>query len=92
MRNLTKRQCEAIHSKRRALERYNLSLNRHDLRDIVSMITNNQATFLLKESNTRSHWLVVYKEKKLKLVYDKPRKMIITFLPLEEENVSIKKM
>ena len=86
MRKLTKRQCEAIHSKRRALERYSLPLNRHDLRAIIEMINNNQAIFLLKESNTRSHWLVVYKDIPLKLVYDRSRRMIITFLPMNNTN------
>jgi hypothetical protein len=71
------------HAKRRAEERYGLNLNKEARHEIVSMIQQNQAEFVGKQSNTRSLWRVNYQEQSLNVVYDKARNTMCTVLPKE---------
>lgn len=79
----SKKMCEKIHAKRRAKERYDLSLNRHDLRKLIKLVQACKGIFIRKRSNRVSNWLINYQGKDLLVSYDKIRKTIITFLPLE---------
>jgi hypothetical protein len=78
-----KAQCQRIHAKKRAFERYGIVLNRPVLNGIIQDIQNNRATFIEKQSNAKSFWFVMVGEQKCRVVYDKNRKTISTFLPLE---------
>lgn len=69
------------HAKGRALERYDLDLNRHDLLAIVRLIQNQQGRFVERQSIRVSVWDVTYREKVVRAVYDKERHSIVTFLP-----------
>lgn len=71
------------HAKRRAAERYDLSLNKDARREIVHMIQTNQAEFVAKQSNNRSLWKVSFQDKSLNVVYDKHRSTLCTVLPPE---------
>jgi hypothetical protein len=74
---------ERIHAKRRALERYNLGLNREQLNELTQMIQQGKSRFLEKQSLRVSiHELQAF-DRTLYVVYDKNRKTIITFLPLQ---------
>lgn len=75
--------CQRIHAKRRAEERYALELNRDDLRNIVQRIQQNQATHVEKQSHRVSVFDLTYNNIDVRVVYDKNRKTIVTFLPKE---------
>lgn len=91
-KKMTKGMSDAVHAKRRARQRYNINLNRHDYNLLCDKIRNGKATYLEKQSNTISHWLVNYvdengKETTLKAVYSKNTGKIRTFLPYEKPKV-----
>jgi hypothetical protein len=78
---MTKRSSLISHSKRRASERYGLNLSRLDLLRIVDLILGKSATFVRRHTNRVSEWEVIYSGKRLRLLYDCRRKMVVTFLP-----------
>ncbi len=69
------------HSKRRASERHQVSLNGKDLRNIVKLIQENRGKFIERRSLDRSTWEVKYNEQILRVVYSKRHKTIVTVLP-----------
>lgn len=66
------------HARNRAVERYGLSLTKELYQEMISEIQRGKASFLFKESNTRTHWLV---KDQFIVVYDRARRSIATFLP-----------
>lgn len=72
---------QRIHAKRRALERYDLDLNRHQMDELVRMIQRGQGRLLEKQSLRVSTFELNAFDKILYVVYDKHRKTIVTFLP-----------
>lgn len=74
---------ERYHAKKRAKERFDLSLNRHDLNRIILMIQSGDATFFDRQSNNRTRWIINLDGNEALAVYDKQRKQIITFLELK---------
>lgn len=72
---------QRVHAKRRASERYGLIINKEMLKECIAMIQNNKAKFLCKTSRTRSLFELTIQGKCVKVVYDKIRKNIATFLP-----------
>jgi hypothetical protein len=68
------------HSFRRALERYGEVI---DLDDAVAQIKANRATFLRRESCTRTHWDVQQGSRMFRVVYHTRLKMIATVLSEE---------
>lgn len=78
----SKSQAQRIHAKRRALQRYDLALNREQLDALVKRIqTGDNVTFVLKQSNRISHYELEIEGKKVRVVYDRERHNIVTFLP-----------
>jgi len=78
-----KAQCQRVHAKKRALERYDLDLNRDALEEIVSRIQNGVGIkMVLKQSLRISHYEMTVQEKLVRVVYDRSRKTVVTFLPL----------
>lgn len=80
----TKRQCEAIHAKRRALERYGVEMTSADLRAIVTGIQEQKAHFVERQSHRISIFIVKYGGQLMRVVYDRLRQQIVSFLPMEE--------
>ena len=77
----TKKINERIHAKRRALERYGLSLTTGDLREIQQQIqTQENALFVRRRSRRVSLWEVIYKNTPMYVVYDKLRDSVVTVL------------
>jgi hypothetical protein len=72
-----------VHAKKRAEERYGVSLNKEARREIVQLIQTNQAKFVGKQSNTRTLWQVNYQNQNFNVVYDKARSSMCTVLPKE---------
>ena len=77
---------QRIHAKCRAAKRYGLILRGEDLEQIVRRIQQNigELWLLEKESNTRSHWLVYFRDRLVIVVYDSKKKGIATFLPFKD--------
>lgn len=73
------------HAKKRAEERYGISLNKEARHEIVGMIQSNRAEFIGKQSNNRSLWRVQYQDQSLNVVYDKARSTMCTVLPKEAQ-------
>lgn len=69
------------HAKKRAKERYDLSLTNEDLNALVKLIQNNKGIFVKRMSLNRTMFLVEYKNQNLKVVYDKARHAVVTLLP-----------
>jgi len=81
---MNKKKAEQIHSQRRALERYDLDLT-SDVRDALrGQIKKQKGIFLFRESRRVTVWEVAHLEKKYRVVYDKLRHEIVTFLPMAE--------
>lgn len=82
---LSKKMSERIHSVRRASQRYGLEINKNVRRFIISSIQNRDGAFIRKISRTRTEWLVYVPGLEccdVRVIYDKKRKEIVTFLPL----------
>jgi ABC-type iron transport system FetAB ATPase subunit len=77
---MDKRESEIRHATRRAKERYALTLSKGDFKEITRDITTGNSSFIKKVSNTRSVHDVLFKGITLRVVYDKLRKCIVTFL------------
>lgn len=69
------------HSAQRLKQRYNIEDGWEAANHITNLIRHNQATFLWRESSTRTHWLVPYEGQNVIAVYHKPVKFICTVLP-----------
>lgn len=72
---------QRIHAKRRALERYGLTLNRIRYNEFVDMIKRHASVFIVDQSQRRSIHLLVVKEGRFLVAYDSLRGNITTFLP-----------
>jgi len=71
------------HAKIRARERYGISLDENKMRSIVRKIQMGHATFLKKQSNRVSIYLIEVDGQMMRVVYDKLRKVLVTCLPME---------
>jgi phage FluMu gp28-like protein len=71
------------HAKQRAMERYGIDLNRHKRLEIVHMIQHGKATCVRKQSHRVSIFSLQYENQEIVVVYDKQRKTLASFLPLE---------
>ncbi len=72
---------ERRHASRRARERYDLRYNRHDRHDIVQQIQTGRAKFVERQSGRVSVFDITHQGVSARVVYDKHRKEIVTFLP-----------
>lgn len=79
-RKVTKSECERIHVKRRFLERFGINLTRQKRLSIISMILQNRATFIKKESNRVSLFDVDFENQVIRVAYDRLRKELVTAL------------
>jgi hypothetical protein len=77
---VSKAQCQRYHAKKRALERFDISLTTADLDKVVQTIQEGNAAFITKQSHRISVFSILINEKKMNVVYDKVRKTIVTFL------------
>ncbi len=78
-----KTQALRIHAKRQALLRYNAALSSEDLAHLVNLIRDGRASFVVRKSLRVSCWKVPFKGREMAVLYDRQRKMIVTFLPTD---------
>lgn len=86
--NLTKTQSERRHAKKRAFERYGLVLNKFDFQTIILRIQTNKAKFIERQTNRITIWELTVHDILCRVVYDKQRKQIVSFLPLEAKEIT----
>jgi hypothetical protein len=79
---VNKVRAQRVHAKRRAYERYGLTLNRLDLRGMVQQIQGGRAVFVERESLRLTRWIVVVHDLHVTVVFDAQRHAIVTCLPL----------
>lgn len=79
----SKKDSQKRHAKRRAEERYGLSLKDEDYRAMVAMIEegNEKITQLDKQSLRITLFAVLWDERWLPIIYDNKRKTVVTILP-----------
>lgn len=83
---MTKLMSSRIHAKARALERYDLVLNRHAYRQVVLDIQNKfNCCRIERQSNRRSVYKLWVQSQLVIVAFDHNRQCIITFLPLDWE-------
>jgi hypothetical protein len=70
------------HTIQRAKERYGLRLDDRAIREIIGIIQNGNGHLIEKQSNRVSVYIVYFREKYLRIVYDHNRSNLVTFLPL----------
>ena len=79
-----KRICQRIHAKRRAEQRFGLTLNRRDMRQIVLNIQSGDvelARFISRQSNRVTLWNVRWDGNWYRVVYDTTRGTLVSVLP-----------
>jgi hypothetical protein len=77
---------ETKHSLRRAEERYGADLSKRDIAEIVKIIMSpnrNNKVFLHQQDDGCSHWLVRYRDKRYRVVFDEHTRTTRTFLAFE---------
>lgn len=79
-RHNTKKENQIHHALVRAAERFGLTLHRADLDDIRGMICKNKATFVGRTSLRVSVWDVTVRGVPCRVVYDRNRQTVVTFL------------
>lgn len=78
---MNKKRALRVHAKRRAQSRYGLTINKFRRRQIICLVQGRKGVFLKEHSKRVSEWKIVFEGKELRLLYDRNRKEIITFLP-----------
>ena len=80
---MLKKTAQNIHTKRRALQRSGLTLNKTDLRQIVQCIQEHRdnVSFVKAKSNRVSIWNINYKGVTVNVPYDKKRKTLASWFP-----------
>ena len=78
-----KAQNQRKHAKRRAFERFGLTLHADAQRQIVRSIQDREARLIRRQSRRVLVFEVEYDGRKLPVVYDCKRKTIVTVLPQE---------
>lgn len=69
-----------LHAEKRAKERYPaLNFSFKKIRQAIQ--ERRGARFLLKQSNSRTHWAVMVDGVEIPVVYDKTKKQVVTVLP-----------
>lgn len=79
---MTKTESERIHTKRRALERFGITLTTLDIKRIVKNIQDSKYEFLCRDSHRVSKWKVDLNGQTVCAVYDRDRKNLITVMPM----------
>lgn len=72
---------ERSHTRLRLQERYGLQASSADIHAMAKLIAHGQATLLARQSRHVDHWQLDYKGVRLRLVFDRHRRSIITALP-----------
>lgn len=84
-----KADCQRIHAKRRALQRYALNLDNQKQDEVVKIIQKGKGIFLRRDSIRVAVFAVRFEGMLLKVVYDSQRKTLASVLPMSEDELSL---
>jgi len=84
-----KEDCQRLHAKRRALQRYGLVLGVKEQEEIIKLIQRGKAKFINRDSLRVTIFAVEYEGKLLKVVYDGERKTLASVLPMSPAELSV---
>lgn len=70
-----------IHFSRRLYERYNIEITQSEWNTLAKEIRDQKHKFLFKQSNTRTHYEVTFKNKKFYVIYNNKVHGLVTVLP-----------
>lgn len=76
-----KERAQRRHAKERAFQRYGVWCTDQDLDFIVAQIQADEAKFVYRQSRRITLWDVEWADQTVRVVYDKTRKTVVTFLP-----------
>jgi hypothetical protein len=74
---------EYIHASKRAKERYDLELTPELENRFVNKIKKGRGEFVKRYSTNRTEWRLLHEGFYYRVIYDKLRKRIVTFLPIQ---------
>lgn len=87
----SKKQNQRFHARNRAQERYGIVYNKFLRKEILGLIANNKATLVSKPSLRVRIYELTLANQRVRLVYDKTRKEVVTFLPPKDTSGQIVK-
>lgn len=73
------------HARERVFERYGVALCNQDLRAITNRIHRQEGILLDRRSRAVSVWLVAYHGCEFRVLYNKNKRFVVTFLPLKKD-------
>jgi len=73
------------HAKKRAQERYGVSLSKQDMKEIAGWIRHNKARHIHTKSLTKAIWAVEIRGEEIIVLYDRKKRIVVTVLPSEVE-------
>jgi energy-coupling factor transporter ATP-binding protein EcfA2 len=76
-----KKKNQAIHTQKRALERFNIEISKNDIAIMIEQIKSGKSEPVKKVSNRVTKHIVVIRDKRMLVIYDKIRKSIATCMP-----------
>ena len=76
------------HAKKRAFQRYGISLNHEALRSIKKSIETKDAGFLKRRSDRVTEWEVMVESKKVRFLYDSVYHEVVTCLPPRKSSLN----
>jgi hypothetical protein len=82
---MSKQKAQRLHARRRALERYGMEVGNGTRQQIINAIRQGRSTHVESQSHRISvhDVTLAHEELTVRVVYDKHRKEIVTFLPQE---------
>lgn len=72
---------QKYHAKYRAKERYGLTINKEKYQKLVEKIRSGKSISSEKQSNRITIHTLMFEDELVRVVYDKNRKTVVTFLP-----------
>lgn len=69
------------HAKRRYRERYNAELTRSNYQQMIGMVQREQGIFVKKDETRATTWIIAFKGRQIKVIFDHAKQAITTFLP-----------
>lgn len=80
LKKLDKAMCQKEHFKNRMKERFGISVNRIDIKEISNLV--NEKNKVLDVTKREKHYKIKFKEKEIIIVYDEKRKVPVTAYPV----------
>jgi hypothetical protein len=74
----SKKKAQQIHFSRRAIQRHGITAGENTQSEIIKQIQSGKATFIKRQSLRVTIWEVEVRGQKIKAVYDKDRKQVVT--------------